>query len=188
MKITPVYLTDDSGTTYNFTDYLSSVNGRGRPRSAYQPSRRARPATARRATRAAAGCSPHDGGIGYIDAAFAVNNHLRFAAVRNGAGVFIFPSLAHPGRGACVRGAGEQRDAHRGPAEDGEKLAYPISTYTYVILHKTTPHAAELRKMIFWALTVGQTPQYAAKLTFAPLSTVKSVLVASEKTLKQIHT
>ena len=56
------------------------------------------------------------------------------------------------------------------------------------MVHKTTPHAAELRKMIFWALTTGQTPQYTAKLTFAPLSTVKPVLVAAEKTLKQIHT
>jgi hypothetical protein len=57
-----------------------------------------------------------------------------------------------------------------------------------VIVHKTTPHAAELRKMIFWALTQGQQAQYAAKLTFAKMSTVKSVLVASEKTLKQVHT
>jgi ABC-type phosphate transport system substrate-binding protein len=68
------------------------------------------------------------------------------------------------------------------------KLAYPIATYTYVVVHKSTPHAAELRKLIFWALTQGQTPQFAAKLTFAPLNTVKTVLVASEKTLKQIHT
>ena len=41
--------------------------------------------------------------------------------------------------------------------------------------------------MIFWALTQGQTPQYTAKLIFAPLST-EAVLVASEKTLKTIHT
>ena len=67
-------------------------------------------------------------------------------------------------------------------------LAYPVSTYTYVIVHKQSQHAAELRKMIFWALTQGQGAQFAAKLTFAKLSTVKSVLVASEKTLKTIHT
>ena len=42
--------------------------------------------------------------------------------------------------------------------------------------------------MIFWALTQGQGSQFAAKLTFAKLSTVKTVLVAAEKTLKQIHT
>jgi hypothetical protein len=40
--------------------------------------------------------------------------------------------------------------------------------------------------MIFWALTQGQKAQYASKLLFAPLT--KSVLVASEKTLKTVHT
>ena len=64
-------------------------------------------------------------------------------------------------------------------------LAYPISTYTYVIVPVQTSHAAELRKLIFWALTQGQQPQYASKLLFAPLT--KPVLVASEKTLKTIH-
>ena len=67
-------------------------------------------------------------------------------------------------------------------------LGYPISTYTYVIVHAKTPHAAELRKMIFWALTTGQTAQYAAKLTFANMATVHSVLIAAEKTLKEIGT
>ena len=66
------------------------------------------------------------------------------------------------------------------------KLAYPISTYTYVMVHKNSSHGTELRKMIFWALTQGQQPQYAAKLTFAKMSTVKPVIVAAEKTLKQI--
>ncbi len=65
-------------------------------------------------------------------------------------------------------------------------LAYPISTYTYVIVPQQTSHAPELRKMIFWALTQGQTAQYTAKLLFVPLP--KPVLVASEKTLKTVHT
>ena len=38
---------------------------------------------------------------------------------------------------------------------------------------------------VFWALTQGQTSQYTAKLLFVPLP--KPVLVASEKTLKQVH-
>ena len=65
-------------------------------------------------------------------------------------------------------------------------LAYPISTYTYVIVPQQTSHAAELRKLIFWALTQGQKAKYTAKLLFVPLP--KPVLVASEKTLKTIHT
>ena len=42
-------------------------------------------------------------------------------------------------------------------------LAYPISTFTYVIVHQQTSNSAELRKMIFWALTQGQKSQYTAK-------------------------
>ena len=67
-----------------------------------------------------------------------------------------------------------------------DPLAYPISTYTYVIVPKQTAHAPELRKMIFWALTQGQQAKYTAPLLFVPLP--KTVLVASEKTLKTIHT
>ena len=40
--------------------------------------------------------------------------------------------------------------------------------------------------MIFWALTQGQSAKYTAKLCFVPIP--KVVLVASEKTLKTIHT
>jgi hypothetical protein len=40
--------------------------------------------------------------------------------------------------------------------------------------------------MVFWALTQGQQAKYTAKLLFVPLP--KPVLVASEKTLKTIHT
>ena len=63
--------------------------------------------------------------------------------------------------------------------------AYPIATYTYVILPTKSSKAAELRKMVFWALTQGQQGKYTAKLWFAPIP--KVVLVASEKTLKQVQ-
>jgi ABC-type phosphate transport system substrate-binding protein len=56
-----------------------------------------------------------------------------------------------------------------------------------VIVHKTSPHAKQLKQMIQWAVTQGQTAPFAAKLTFAKLSTVKAVLVAAEKTAASIH-
>ena len=64
--------------------------------------------------------------------------------------------------------------------------AYPIATYTYIILPTKSAKAAELRKMVFWALTQGQSPKYTAKLWFAAIP--KRVLAASEKTLKQVTT
>jgi phosphate transport system substrate-binding protein len=61
-------------------------------------------------------------------------------------------------------------------------LAYPISTYTYVIVPTSTPKAADLRKFLFWAVTKGQT--YGPKLLFQPIP--KPVLVVAEKTIKKI--
>jgi len=129
------------------------------------------------------------GAIGYVDVAYAIKNHIHFATVKNRAGKFLFPSLRRIEAAALAYPkVPSNNELHIVDPPKSASLAYPISTYTYVIVHKKSAHAAELRKLIFWALTQGQGPQYAAKLTFAKMSTVKSVLVAAEKTLKQIHT
>jgi phosphate transport system substrate-binding protein len=120
--------------------------------------------------------------------AYAIKNHIHFAAVKNAAGKFLFPSLRRiEAAASAFPKVPANNELHIVNPPKSATTAYPISTYTYVMVHAQTPHATELRKMIFWALTQGQGTQYAAKLTFAKLSTVKSVLVASEKTLKQIH-
>jgi phosphate transport system substrate-binding protein len=189
LKITPVWRSDGSGTSYAFTDYLSSVNGQWKNKIGVstQP---AFPAGqgAKGSSGVAGVVSRTQGAVGYADVAYAIGNHLRFAAVRNAAGKFLYPSLRRIQAAALaytkVPGDNEM---HIVNPPKSAALAYPISTYTYVIVHKNTPHGAELRKMIFWALTQGQQKQYATKLTFAPMSTVKPVLVAAERTLKQIQ-
>jgi ABC-type phosphate transport system substrate-binding protein len=49
----------------------------------------------------------------------------------------------------------------------GNPLAYPISTFTYVIVASGSSKSAELRKMIYWAVTQGQ--GYGKKLLFQPI-------------------
>jgi phosphate transport system substrate-binding protein len=189
LKITPVFRSDGSGTSYNFTDYLSSVNATWKNKigTSTQP---AFPAGqgAKGSSGVAGLISRTSGGIGYVDVAYALKNHIHFAAMRNAAGKFLFPSLRRIEAAALAfPQVPANNELHIVNPPKSAALAYPISTYTYVVVHKKTAHAAELRRMIFWALTQGQSPQYAAKLTFAKMSTVKSVLVAAEKTLKQIQ-
>jgi len=189
LKITPVFRSDGSGTSYNFTDYLSAVNSEWKNKvgTSTQP---AFPAGqgAKGSSGVAGLISRTDGAIGYIDVAYAIKNHIHFAAVRNAAGRFLFPSLRRIQAAALAfTKVPANNELHIVNPPKSAALAYPISTYTYVIVHKQSTHAAELRKLIFWALTQGQQPQFAAKLTFAKLSTVKTVLVAAEKTLKQVH-
>ena len=47
-------------------------------------------------------------------------------------------------------------------------MAYPISTFTYVIVATTrAPKAADLRKFVYWAVTRGQ--KFGPPLLFQPL-------------------
>jgi phosphate transport system substrate-binding protein len=190
LKITPVFRSDGSGTSYNFTDYLSSVSPKWKTAigTSTQP---AFPAGqgAKGSSGVAGLISRTNGAIGYVDVAYAIKNHIEFAAVRNSAGKFLYPSLRRIEAAALAfpKVPADNAISIVSPPKSA-KLAYPISTYTFVIVRKQSAHGAELRKMIFWALTQGQQPQFAAKLTFAKMSTVKTVLVAAERTLKQIQT
>src|SRR5579864_4064164 len=94
LKITPVYRTGNSGTTYNFTDYLSSVNATWK---ANYGTGQAVAWTAGVGASGSAGVAGvvqnTPGAICYVDTAFALANHLHFAAIQNAAGKFIYPSI-----------------------------------------------------------------------------------------------
>src|SRR5262249_51827596 len=94
LKITPVYRTGNSGTTYNFTDYLSAVSATwksslGTGQAVNWPAG----VGASGSAGVAATVSQTPGTIGYTDTAFAIANHLRFASIKNAAGNFINPSI-----------------------------------------------------------------------------------------------
>ncbi len=188
LKITPIFRSDGSGTTYNFTDYLSAVSPAWKSKVGNSTAVSFPTGIGARGSAGVAGLvSRTDGGITYVDVAFALNNHIRFAAVKNSAGKFLFPSLRRISAAAAAYSkVPASNEMHIVNPPKSAPLAYPISTYTYVILPQQSSHAAELRKLVFWALTQGQQAKYTAKLLFVPLP--KPVLVASEKTLKSVHT
>jgi phosphate transport system substrate-binding protein len=188
LKITPVFRSDGSGTSFNFTDYLSSVSAEWKNKIGISTQPAFPAGVGARGSGGVAGVvSRTQGAVTYVDVAFALNNHIRFAAVRNAAGKFLYPSLRRiSAAAAAFTKVPSNNEMHIVNPPKKAALAYPIATYTYVIVPQQTSHAAELRKLIFWALTQGQQPKYTAKLLFAPLP--KHVLVASERTLKSVHT
>ena len=188
LKITPVFRSDGSGTSYNFTDFLSAVNAEWKSKIGVSTQPAFPTGVGAKGSGGVAGVvSRTDGAVTYVDVAYALKNHIRFAAVRNAAGKFLYPSLRRISAAAnAFTKVPSNNEMHIVNPPKSAALAYPISTFTYVIVPQQTSHAAELRKMIFWALTQGQKPQYESKLLFTPLT--KPVLVAAEKTLKTIHT
>jgi phosphate transport system substrate-binding protein len=187
LKITPVFRSDGSGTSYNFTDYLSAVNPEWKTKIGISTQPAFPAGVGAKGSGGVAGVVQRtDGAVTYVDVAYALKNHIQFAAVRNAAGKFLFPSLRRITAAAeAFKKVPANNELHIVNPPKSAPLAYPISTYTYVIVPQQTSHAAEIRKLVFWALTQGQKSQYTAKLLFAPLP--KTVLVASEKTLKTVH-
>lgn len=184
-KIAIVHRSDNSGTTYNFSDYLASTSPQWKSNLGVGVAVNWPTGTgARGSSGVAAAVSQTPGGVGYVDVAYAKANHLKFLAVKNRSGKFTTPGL----RGILAAATSDQKpDAANALSivnpPKKYNLAYPISTYTYVIVPLQTTKAADLKKFLFWAVTKGQT--FGPKLLFQPIP--KSVLVVAEKTIAKIH-
>jgi phosphate transport system substrate-binding protein len=184
-KITPIYRSDGSGTSYNFTDYLSAVSPEFKSAIGVNtlPAFKVGVGGAKSAGVAAA-LKATDGGICYVDVAYTLANHFNFAAVKNSSGKFALPGLGGIlSAASTVKTVPANNELHIVNPPKSKPNAYPISTFTYVILPLKTPKAKELRQWVFWALTAGQ--DYGPRLLFAKIPHV--VLFASEKTLKQVQ-
>ena len=183
-KITPVYRSDNSGTSYNFTDYLSAVSPTWKTKIGKGVNASWPTGVGGRGSSGVAGVVKNtEGSIGYVDVAYALANHLKFMSVRNSAGKFVTPGLrAITAAAATVKRVPANNELSIVNPAKTSPLAYPISTFTYVIVPMKTDKAADLRKFVFYALTQGQ--KFGPKLLFVPIPHV--VLFAAEKTLKQV--
>jgi phosphate transport system substrate-binding protein len=185
-KIAIVHRSDNSGTTYNFTDFLSSSSSQWKSKVGTGVAVNWPTGTgARGSSGVAATVSQTPGAIGYVDVAYAKANHLKFLAIKNRSGKFTTPGL----RGILAAATSDQKPNAQtnelsivNPPKKYD-LAYPISTYTYVIVPLQSTKAKELKKFLFWAVTKGQA--FGPKLLFQPIP--KSVLVGAEKTIAKIH-
>jgi len=187
LKITPVYRTGNSGTTYNFTDYLASVSPAWKTQIGTGQAVAWPTGVGANGSAGVAGVVANTpGAIAYVDTAFALVNHLHFAAIENAAGKFVYPSIRNIAAAASVvKTVPANGELHIVNPPKTDPTAYPISTFSYVILPTKSQNATALRKMVFWALTQGQSGKYTAKLWFAPIP--KPVLVFSEKTLHDVN-
>ena len=183
-KITPIFRSDGSGTTYNFTDYLSTVSKRFKRRVGYSTQVNFPVGVGGRGSSGvSAVLSRTNGGIAYADIAYALKNHLQFFKVKNKAGKFVTPGLrAIAAAASTVKKVPKSNEMHITDPPKSKPLAYPICTFSYVLLPLKSSKAAALRKFVTWALTKGQA--YGPPLKFYPIP--KVVRTASTKTLKRV--
>jgi phosphate transport system substrate-binding protein len=186
-SITPVFRSDNSGTSYNFTDYLSAVSPAWKSKIGVGVNANWPAGQGGKGSSGVAGVvSNTQGAIGYVDVAFALKNHLKFMAIKNASGIYTTPGLRGiSAAAATVKKVPSSNEMHIVNPAKGDKLAYPICTFTYVILPLKSSKSSDLRKFVFYAVNPTQGQKLGPKLLFAPLP--KVVLVAAEKTLQKIQ-
>ncbi|MCL4499721.1 MAG: phosphate ABC transporter substrate-binding protein PstS [Chloroflexi bacterium] len=169
LAINTAHRSDGSGTTSIFTEYLSAVSSDwsskvGNGKTVNWPNGVGGKGNAG----VAAAIQQTPGTVGYVELAYAKQNDMTFAAIKNKAGKWAEPSTA----GASVAAGGATIPDNLCASivnADGDK-AYPISGFSWVIVYQkqTDKDKGEaVVKLLNWMVNDGQ--QYSEPLDYAKL-------------------
>ena len=184
-KITPVYRSDGSGDTYAFTNYLSTISPEFKSKVGTSTTVKFPTGVgAEKNDGVSAAISQTDGAIGYVGLAYALSNELSMPLVENSAGNFPEPGVESvEAAAAAVSKIGPNNEISLADLPSSAKGAYPISTYTYVIVPLETEKAEGLKRFITYAIGP-EAQEFGPDLDFAPLP--KQVVAADKKAIARI--
>jgi len=168
-----VHRSDGSGTTYIFSDYLSSVS----PSWAQAPGKGKELAwpvgLGGKGNEGVTGLVKQTpGSIGYVELAYAVQNRLPFATLKNKAGAWVAPSLESVSEDAAgtVSTLPANTDFRISIVNAPGKGSYPICSFTWLLIYKTQSDAAKGKKLIAFLKWYMHNGGAAAKdLLYSPL-------------------
>lgn len=172
-SITVVHRADGSGTTFNFTEYLSLVSSDWKAKVGAGAAVKW-PAASSVGGKGNEGVAANvrrvKGGIGYVEYAYAKRNKMPYMALQNRDGKFVRPDektfaaaaagadwFAAPGMGISINNQ---------PGAD----SWPISTASFILMYKAPADkkaSDEVLKFFDWAFKNGQ--KMATDLDYVPL-------------------
>lgn len=171
-EIIIAHRSDGSGTTNIFTTYLSKVSPEWEKRVGTGSSVNWPEGLGGKGNEGVAGLVKQTpGAIGYIELAYALQNKMSFARVRNKAGKFITPGVASTSAAADVQ---FPADAKISLTNTESAEGYPIAGLSWVIIYKEQNYnnrsrekAEKMLNLLWWMVHEGQ--QYSEPLHYAPL-------------------
>jgi phosphate transport system substrate-binding protein len=179
--IVVVHRSDGSGTSFVFTDFLSKLNADWKASVG---------TTKNPSWPAGVGGQGNEGvtqqvkqnknSIGYVELAYAEANSLPKAEVRNASGEYITPTVESTA--IAAEGVSMPPDYRVSIVNSPNKGAYPIASFTFILLYKDQPDAKKgkaIVDLLWWAIHDGQA--VAPSLYYAPLPS--EVVKSIEKTL-----
>ena len=182
--ITVAHRSDGSGTTYGFTDYLTKVSPQwaekvGRSTSVKWPT-----GAGGKGNEGVTGLVKQTpGSIGYVELAYADQNKLAVAELRNKDGHFVKPTLQ--ATSAAAAGIEMPADYRVSITNAAGKQSWPIASFTYLLVHRDMKDKAKgdaIVKFLWWAVHDAQ--KMAEPLDYATLP--PKVVQMLERTIKSI--
>src|SRR5271165_3183396 len=167
--IVVVHRSDGSGTTYIFTDYLCTVSPAWKEKVGKGTSVSWPTGLGGKGNEGVSGqVKQVPGSIGYIELAYAKQNHLSYADVKNAAGAYITPSIDSVTE--ALASATIPQDFRFSMVNSPGEKAYPIAGATWLLIYAEQKNHAKGEKLVQflkWAYSDGE--KMAGSLDYAPL-------------------
>ena len=170
-EITVVHRAEASGTSFVFSDYLSKVSADWKQKVGADKSPNWPVGQGGKGNEGVTGqIKQQPNTIGYVELAYAVQNKLPVALVKNASGVFVEPSVDAVTAAAAASAATTPDDLRVSITNANGAGVYPISSYTYILAYKAQSDATKGKTLVdflWWGIHDGE--QFARDLQYAPL-------------------
>ena len=184
--ITVVHRADGSGTTYCWVDYLSKVSPEWAKKVGVGTSVNWPIGLGGKGNEGVAGTVKQiKNSIGYVELIYAKQNNIPYASVKNQAGNFVLADTDSVSAAAAGAAKTMPKDYRVSITNAPGENAYPISTFTWLLVYQKNPgeKGEVLKDFLAWMLEDGQ--KIAPELGYAPLpDSVKSMVKNTISTIQ----
>ena len=184
LTIAVVHRSDGSGTTFIFTNYLSKVSQEWKDKVGFATSVNWPGDVGGKGNEGVANSVQQiPGAIGYVELAYAKQNNMAWAQLRNKAGTYVEPSLEGAALAADQPNLPDNMEVM--VTDSANSKAYPITGFTWLLVYENQRDEAKadaVANLAWWMIHEGQ--QYALPLEYAPLK--GAALKKAESLVKRI--
>ena len=185
--IVVVHRSDGSGTTYCWTDYLAKISPAWKSEAGTGTSVKWPVGIGGKGNDGVAGqVKQTANSIGYVELIYAVNNKMPFGNVKNSSGAFVKADLASVTAAAAGAAKTMPDDFRVSITNSPGKGAYPISTFTWLLIPEKWKEADKgkvMKEYLHWMLGEGQ--NMAEAMTYSRLP--KEVIAKELKALSKVQ-
>jgi len=186
LAIAPVYRSDGSGTTFIFTHYLSEVSPEWKDKVGENTSVQFPTGIGGKGNEGvSAMASRTTGAIGYVEYAYAKQNKLTYALLRNKDGQFVSPDSTAFRAAASNADWSKTQDFNLLLTNQPGKDSWPITGATFILMHKQQSKPEIAREVInFFAWAYQNGGKLAEELDYVPMP--ENVVKLVEQNWQQI--